>query len=458
MANGSRPYGNDFFVSTPKLDQLEHRLYNEQLQAEQYRRQQLKALDDEFSKNVSNIRDADVDDLTKVYGDYKTATQGLMRQKNGATPQQQLEVLRKKADLYKLINESKAEKEREEMIAKRYAIKPDDFTDNASELIITGRGLPLSKKRTYKSVGQDGKETEVDLTNPEHLMYQDKTNWVPVLQKAGGTLVPRGNPIIKAIPGGLEQEEISFKAGNDPVEFYNVLVGSMNTARAAGSLAKRFPFSPEEAATITATFEELKKQPEFKQVYGDIKFPESANLTEGTKTAKLLAMQNAINNPPTATKKNVAIRDAIMTRREKFAREIQSRIDSRSFSLANLRRSWQVQDQKAQDEYLDEVMIGFEKTGKVDPQIVKDYSIKDDKGHPVEINKVVISPDGSTYDFLVTDSDGKVYEDYSTRGVPKSNVRARARKELETQTTNTAVPNPKSKTQTNQTPKRKVNW
>lgn len=95
MANG-RPYGNDFLVDTPALDRLHQNLYLEQKNRELQRQREVAALDDEYSRNVSQIKDADVDDLTKAYSDYKQSTQQAMKQKGGTSPQQQLELLRKK--------------------------------------------------------------------------------------------------------------------------------------------------------------------------------------------------------------------------------------------------------------------------------------------------------------------------------------------------------------------------
>lgn len=309
------PYGDIFFSATPRIDDVAQRLHAEQKQRELQHQQQLAALDNEFSRNVSGIRDADVDDFTNLYGNYKAATKATMKKKDGVSPQEQLEVLRKKADLYKLINESKAEKEREETIAKRYGVKPDDFNDNAGELLITGRKLPLSKKRQYTVTGADGKTTTIDLSNPENYLYQDKTNWQPILNKAFGTLTPRGATVIKPVPGGLEEDQITYKAGNSPVEVAENIYGSFTKARDDQNFANRFQFSPEEAQNITLAFDELSKNPEFKNVYGDIKFRDSMNLTPGGRAAILLAKKNALENLPVASApKRVPIKSAIMDR------------------------------------------------------------------------------------------------------------------------------------------------
>lgn len=310
-----RPYGNDFIVETPSLDRAEQRLYAEQKQKEAQQQYNIKQLDDEFSKNVSNIRDADVDDFTNLYNDYKLATQSSIKNKSGTSPQQQMELLRKRANMYKLINESKAEREREEMYGKRYSTKPDDFNDNAPELLIEGRKLPISKKRNY--IGADG--VAIDLTNPQNLLWQDKTNWQPILQKAGGTLNRRGESTRVKLPGGLEEEETTYKGLSSPVDYYQSIVGAaMSSPRGAKSLSNRYQFTPEEAQDITIKFEALKNTPEFKAAYGDVKFPEFADMTEGTRTAKLLAMTHALNNPIVAEKKNIKNLDAVMNRAQEL--------------------------------------------------------------------------------------------------------------------------------------------
>ena len=312
------PYGDIFSAGTPALDNLSKQLYNEHQQRDKQREQQIISMDNEFSKNVANIRDADVADIAKLYGDWKSSTQQLMKQKGGATPEQQLENLRKKAEMYKALNESKSFKEREEFRAKRYAVKASDFIDEAGDLMTKGRNLPISQLRQYKIKGADGKETIIDLTNDEPLLYQDKTNWQPILQKAAGTLTQRGKPLEEDTPDKLQKKIITYKGLNSPIDFYTSVASSFNTPRADEHFANRFSFSPQEAQTITEEFNRVKDTPEFKQVYGDVSFPSSSDLTPGLKTAKLLAMQHAIHNQPTSSFTMKDNKGAVMDRTEKF--------------------------------------------------------------------------------------------------------------------------------------------
>ncbi len=449
MPNG-QSYGDIFAVATPALDNLHNRLYAEQRQRELMNERNVQALDNEFSRNVSNIRDADVDDLTAKYNDYKLSTQKLMRQKGGIPPQQQMEVLRKKAEMYKLINESKAEREREEMAGKRYSIKPDDFNDDAAELLIAGRNLPISKKKTYTT--KDGKV--IDLTNPENLLWTDKTNWQPILQKAGGTLVQRGHPVEKVLSGGLESEITTVKGGNDPLEYYSSIVGAMNTPRASQSLATRYNFTPEEAQDIMIKFNELKKDPAFKNAYGDVKFPDSAMLTPGTRTAMLLSMTNALNNPPTATVTRKSNKDAVMNKQAALSLSRQKVMEAirqgNRKEMAGIRRGWQILDQEAQNEILSNVFEGYKANPSAIPEdLLEDYKKKNSKGHKVDFTEVKVSPDGTKIQMIVTAEKGKPIPEFSSEA-NVSDLKERTRKKIETVQTNVV------NTGTNKTPQTKT--
>lgn len=342
----SAPFGDIFRVETPSLDQMNERLYNEELQMKLLRQKQANELDEQITKNVANIRDADVDDFTKAYQDWKFSKQALMKQKKlnpQEYAQQQLVVNRKLADLYKLANASKSEKEREEDLAKRIVMKPDDFNDHASKLMVTARNTPLSKLKTVEAE-VDGTVGTLDLTDIENYLYRDKTNWQPILQKAAGTVIPRGTPIEKPSADGLQREVTTYKGGNDPLSYYNSIVGSLAGPRAGESLSKRFTFTPEEAQTITDEFNRLKETPEFKNAYGAIEFPESSNMSSASRTAKLLAMQHAIQNKPSATVSYKPNTDAITNRREDFTREMTEKRHQNS--LARLYVYAGIQDRK----------------------------------------------------------------------------------------------------------------
>jgi hypothetical protein len=124
------PFGDIFYPNTSATDRLSQRLYIEQKQREARNEQMNAALDNEFSKNLSGIRDVDVPDLTRLYNDWKTANINSMKQRDGVNPEQQMDLLRKKAAVYSLLSRSKSVKEYEDNVAKNGFSKPDLMEDD----------------------------------------------------------------------------------------------------------------------------------------------------------------------------------------------------------------------------------------------------------------------------------------------------------------------------------------
>jgi hypothetical protein len=143
-------FGDIFTPNTSYTDRAAAQLYAEQKQREAKQQQLNAALDDEFSKNLAGIRDADIPELTQKYTNWKLANIRAMKQKGGISPQQQMDLLRGKADMYDTINGSKWQKQWEEENAKKPV---GNLIDNAQELLYQHRKTPIS---ILKSNGQYG--------------------------------------------------------------------------------------------------------------------------------------------------------------------------------------------------------------------------------------------------------------------------------------------------------------
>lgn len=417
------PYGDAFLVETPAIDKMEERLYNQERERQLLRQKDAEALDQQFSKNVAAIRDVDVDDFTNAYNDWKQSNQLLMRSKNlsGADyGKAQLQVQKKLADVYKLANASKQQREKEEDLAKRYMMKPDDFNDNATNLLITARNTPIGRLQTFQVKDEKGEPVVMDLTNAENYLYRDKTNWQPILQKAAGTLEPRGMATEEPTPDGMQRKVTSYKAMNDPLRYYNSILGAFSTPRADSSLAKRYPFTPEEAATITDEFEKYRNTPEFKNIYGDVRFPESSGLSAGAKTAKLLAMQHVLQNKPVAVVSYKPNTDEATKRKENFVREMTGTRFENSKELIRLNNMYRDlrDDKKAEEQaagleaFIDSQIQEANKnpihlwnpsTGvstdegdtKASPLILSAFSERDNAGNINTVSKITALKDGT---------------------------------------------------------------
>ncbi len=85
------------FSNTPKTGNLQGHLYAYALGFKfinvDYNNPAAYFYSNEFSKNLTGIRDVDTYELAKAYGDFKIANKAAMRQKDGVSPKQQMELL-----------------------------------------------------------------------------------------------------------------------------------------------------------------------------------------------------------------------------------------------------------------------------------------------------------------------------------------------------------------------------
>jgi peptidoglycan hydrolase-like protein with peptidoglycan-binding domain len=290
------PYGNIFYVQTPSIDRTVAQLQAEQKQREFLRQKQAAALDEEFAKNVANIRDADVDDVTKKYGEWKLANQQLMKQKGGVSPQQQLDLLRKKAEIYKVINASKLGLKEEEDLREGLMRKPDDFDDNAATFLAVRRKTPLTGLAQYK----DDKGNPVNLADYNTYRYKGTdTDFSKIDREAAGT--PKQVYQEEApMDGGLQVKITPYMYGSTPLQYYQSYLGSLGKHRAgrdAEALASQI--KPE---VYTAVQEEYKAIPADTWKRMGVDKPQELVIDAGDSKADRLAKHQAqlyaLNNQP----------------------------------------------------------------------------------------------------------------------------------------------------------------
>lgn len=282
------PFGDIYFVGTPAIENAGRLLYNEEKQRKAQQEAANKALDDEFTKNVAGIRDADVNDLARVYGDYKVAAKSLIKQKDGGTPQQQLDLLRKKAQIYKTINESKAYKQYEDEIGKGIISNSDAYEDNAHQVLIKSRQTPLSQ------LG--------DLRNYDYKYKGENINLQELDTKAKGQ--------IRSILGAEKKEGFIYKTpvykfGNTPAQYYESLLNGIAYTRkgernAAGILSHLDP------NYILAVQEKYKQIPLEEWQKMGLQEPQDLEIKPTDSKAVILAKHKAqlyaINTPITEDK------------------------------------------------------------------------------------------------------------------------------------------------------------
>lgn len=299
----TEPYGSIFSFKTPYLDKASDRLYAEQRQREQMRQQQQRVLDDEFAKNMANVKDIDVPEIAKKYGDWKLHYQQL--QKNGSvSPEQQLENLRKKADIYRAINESKAQKERDENDRKLLGTHPENLVDEANDVLLQRYKTPTSQLGSvmFKNpLGQD-----VALGNYNILYNGTNYNSAEDATKAKGQL------LTNEVPNGDNLDTYQFH-GNTPQQVKDYYLGVMGKREANKFYRNRLMNLPADELTKTEALYNSIPDSQF-QLMGQkkpkLEFSDLNNQADTYATYE--AMKAAVENVPRMTK--TALSDAAKMR------------------------------------------------------------------------------------------------------------------------------------------------
>lgn len=277
-------FGDIFTPNTSATDKLAQQIFAQEAARKAQEARDAKALDDEFSKNLSGVWDADVTEIAKKYGDWKMANIQLMKKKN-ASPQDQMAVLQKKADMYNTIAGSKAYKERHGGLVKQVANDSKGvFADDAAQQLIARHKVP-----SWQQPADDSK-----------LLYPYS---VPDFAKSNEASF--GKPTPKQIVGGQSKldpakDEIkTYIVGNNPNQMFDYVLNDVTTKNKGKNYAGFVlnSMSDAEKEDITNRFLTLTKDPAFIEAYGDVKpFSPLALSTDLGKAVALQTMKNFVNN------------------------------------------------------------------------------------------------------------------------------------------------------------------
>lgn len=290
-------YGDIYTIPTSAVDGIANRIYQEQKIREQQKLQQDKALDDEFAKNVAGVKSADIPDITSAYNEFKQAHINLQKKGNKATPQDQMDVMLKKANAFQAINASKEDKEYLTMRAKE-GKNNKRYNPNYQVKISEKLNTPTSKRNR-------------DLDDDD-LLYKYAMPNIDKEIKAAVT-PPMGKEVVEidlGVDGSdpLKDKKKTYKVINPPNAVYNSLYHGIGS-RADNDAFSQFminSLNDDEKKKLRTDFEVKIASPEFKAVYGDVQpFPESASKTDLGEAVALKVMQSFVDLPLNGTEKSV---------------------------------------------------------------------------------------------------------------------------------------------------------
>jgi hypothetical protein len=360
MQQSSRfPYGNAFFTSTPAMDRVGERMINDAKQQKFNEARQGQALDAEYGKNVSAIRDADIPDLTKKWGEYKALKMDLYKNgnksNNDARIQKELEAQRKLGEAYQIINNSKVEKAGEDDYYKRYRNNPDKFEDIAPEF--------LGKRRNI-SVAQLQNTPFADIASNVELQNTDFSK--PIVNAMGKETVRK--TINNVSTDGLTTTPTEVKAFNSPRQYAAQLENEVFSNRKNKHLLNQFTYDGNKANEIVQRFNKLRETPEFKSAYGDEMNYTPEEFADPTKrTIALMSMEHALLHLPTLIegKSYENYTQAIVNEKRGYDRGENDRRAKRNleYSLIKIRSNIQNNTNEPTGNSFDETTTDFPNTG-----------------------------------------------------------------------------------------------
>jgi len=279
---GGSPYGDIFRIPTTTIDNIANRLYAEGRQRDAQKQQDLKTLDDDFGKNIAGIKSADVNDVTAAYNDFKQASIALQKKGNKATPQDQMEVMLKRANAYEAIGKSKEDKER----IKQYGltIKSDNkgrYKTDAAQKLTQWLNTPTSKRDV------DADQSEIKFAYSYPNLAKLTTD---ALGKKTEYKMPTGKPSAK---GDLYDDEEVYNKFNSANQIFDHIFNTVATDpnNNAFTLTVMDNMTDVEKDALKTKYFAKINDPAFKKLYGDtLPFPESASKTDLGEAAALATM------------------------------------------------------------------------------------------------------------------------------------------------------------------------
>lgn len=310
---GGRPYGDIFVTRTSAVDNIAKQLYARQALKEQQEREDNKALDNEFSRNMSGMRDADIGDLTKAYGEFKNAHIGLQKKGNKSTPEDQIELLRRKAAVNEIIAKSKLQKEQEKQFGSAIMKDGNKFVRDAHGRLINIMNTPISK------IGDNDPFAELPYKGNMNNMQK----WFAA---AAGKPIQMDDEVVDN-PKEMRKDVTHVSRMANAYEYYNSILGQAVGSQGEDDLVRSVAtnITPELYNSTKFQYEQMMADPILRKRIGmdKINLPPDEGLTEPERAAKFLAMTHQLVSKPVLKEGSpIYSQTAVMNKREAFAEKM----------------------------------------------------------------------------------------------------------------------------------------
>jgi len=404
MSNSS--FGNAFIISTPKSDRVVQSVNanyaNEQRQRALNEQRNMQLLDQEYSKNASQMRDIDIPILTKKYAEYKAIKQDLYR--NGSKMSSD-ERIKKQLVAQGILGEglsvvakSKELKAPEDDMQKMYIKNPYGFDENSANVLMQSRNTPVTMHP-----GIDG------LVDGVQLKTQD-------FSKNVAAAVGKQSKVgVDVRVNGVENVPTDYFAYNSPSQFANTLSESIPDKRSQNKFINQHSYNDLAAQDLIQRYNAIKATPAFKKAYPNEPEISTEALNDPFKKAvTLTAIDHILRHPPTAIE-GKPYKDANRTM------EAQNEEWTRRLGIKDAQ--WLRHNKITYNQSLNKIRVNNDKTGVYEVDDVPGLLLKDSsymdipffgRSKVVDISKL---PEGYRQDILGTkDSRGMQRSGYMVDG------------------------------------------
>lgn len=417
QAVGNVPFGNAFLVETPYTDRVTAQLQAQQADRKKYEQQTTLQTDEMMNKELANVRSIDMGAVTEAYGNWKNISMQMLRPNVQSNPTlyNQLQIQKNQAlgKAMGLINRSAQYNTLGKQIATNIQSKPDYFNDDAGKMLSTFYNTPMDK---LTAADYNGKPT--DFTDMENWRYRGGAD----LSKAHAAAV--GKPVTHYDNGttdasGIQTTQHGYQYTNTPLEYRNSYLPGL-----AGNQANRtarynwtqHSTNQQDLDQLDAAYQnspnwqKLGMSPQQLPPYN----PNDPVGNEATYQAKqyLVGMNPAEVKAATTT--NQAAKIGLQFQQREAMEALR---EGNREKLAGMRHDWKRLDATAKDDVMNGVVQDMldqgKKVGAIDylpaaggvirqyripasTILKKEFSVPDDKGHPILVDDFLLSEDGKS--------------------------------------------------------------
>lgn len=411
------PYGGIVDVETPTLDRVTQQLQQQRAARQAYEQKESQNTDELLNKEMSNVRSIDTPQVIDAYNIYKEQKKKLLFDKGlqnnpkaYAAAQQQTNA--SYANAMSLINKSTQLNQQGKQIAANRLAKPDAYDDEAGKMLSTYYNTPMDKLTAADYNGQ-----KVDLTNPDAYRYKAGNADFQKIQQAA-----IGKPVTHYDNGqtdesGIQTTQHGFQYGNTPGQYRQVYLSGL-----AGNQANRgarYNWSQKSQQDLDSLDAAYQNSPNWQKlgIAPQQLPPYNPNDPVGNE-ATFQAKQYLVNMNPAEVKASVTTNQGAKINKQLSNQEVMEALkENDREKLKALGHTFKQMDVQQQSKVLDDTyntMVDQAKAGNryiyktgegtvskayelpASPALKKEFSVPDDKGHPIYPDAFQISEDGKS--------------------------------------------------------------